>query len=374
MEDAKEEALGILNRNIEQKWRDKVHQATGAKNYTGGHWDEPNVLAHYRSNERMIDGDKSLFVEEWQSDWLQRGRKEGFVGDASEKKAIDTRIKELVKEREVLAKNRDPVTNQMVEESRWHDLAREGEELQAQWQKLDQGVPNAPYKKNWHDLAFRRSLRDAAERDMDRIAWTPGEVQADRYDLSKQISKVELSTTSGGVGKAPSGEFKAGMLEAYDIDGAKIINEYIDSPEELAEYIGKDAADKLLAAEGKHGNSAGMGRYTRSIKDQDLKVGGEGMKEFYDKMMVKTANKFGKKYGVKVEVKKIKTRPGSGERLDTLSDISGVDVVDEDTLQEVWSMKLTPEMKRDILKGGVALSGAGIMAPSLVESLTGERY
>ena len=33
---------------------------------------------------------------------------------------------------------------------------------------------------------------------------------------------------------------------------------------------------------------------------------------------------------------------------------------------EVWSLKLTPEMKKDILKGGVALSGAGVAATSLM--------
>jgi hypothetical protein len=33
-------------------------------------------------------------------------------------------------------------------------------------------------------------IREAAEKGYDKVAWTPGSVQADRYDLSKQISKV----------------------------------------------------------------------------------------------------------------------------------------------------------------------------------------
>jgi hypothetical protein len=47
--------------------------------FTRSHWDEPNVLAHVRFNERTdADGKRVLFVEEIQSDWAQKGKKEGF--------------------------------------------------------------------------------------------------------------------------------------------------------------------------------------------------------------------------------------------------------------------------------------------------------
>jgi hypothetical protein len=39
----------------------------------------------------------------------------------------------------------------------------------------------------------------------------------------------------------------------------------------------------------------------RKLAGADLKVGGEGMKGFYDKILVDFANKFGKKYGANVE-------------------------------------------------------------------------
>jgi hypothetical protein len=51
----------------------------------------------------------------------------------------------------------------------------------------EKGVPDAPFKKSWPLLAFKRILRMAAEEGYDAVAWTPGEVQADRYDLSKQV-------------------------------------------------------------------------------------------------------------------------------------------------------------------------------------------
>jgi len=48
------------------------------RNY--GHWEQSNVLAHTRLNDRVdTDGKRVLFVEEVQSDWGQKGKKEGFV-------------------------------------------------------------------------------------------------------------------------------------------------------------------------------------------------------------------------------------------------------------------------------------------------------
>lgn len=46
------------------------------------------------------------------------------------------------------------------------------------------GVPEAPFEKNWHELAFKRMLRLAAEEGFDKVAWATGEQQAQRYALS----------------------------------------------------------------------------------------------------------------------------------------------------------------------------------------------
>jgi len=44
--------------------------------YKSSHWDEPNILAHVRMNDRIIEGKKSLHLEEIQSDFLQEHRNE----------------------------------------------------------------------------------------------------------------------------------------------------------------------------------------------------------------------------------------------------------------------------------------------------------
>jgi hypothetical protein len=68
-----------------------------------------------------------------------------------------------------------------------------------------------------------------------------------------------------------------------------------DIPQEkLADYIGKEMATKV-----------DPGESVQDFTGQDLKVGGEGMKGFYDKELVNIANDLGKKYGAKVEKKKL---------------------------------------------------------------------
>ncbi|MBQ2258976.1 MAG: hypothetical protein II339_01800, partial [Spirochaetales bacterium] len=46
-------------------------------------------------------------------------------------------------------------------------------------------IPDAPFEKNWSELAMKRMLRYAAENGYDAVAWTKGEQQADRYNLGK---------------------------------------------------------------------------------------------------------------------------------------------------------------------------------------------
>lgn len=111
------------------------------------------------------------------------------------------------------------------------------------------------------------------------MAWTTGEQQAERYDLSKQISEIHYSGTN---------------LKAYGLNGETVMSQTGVQESELPDYIGKEAADKLLA-QPKEGT-------LRSLVGQDLKVGGEGMKGFYDQILVRFANKFVKKYGAKVGV------------------------------------------------------------------------
>jgi hypothetical protein len=65
------------------------------------------------------------------------------------------------------------------------------------------------------------------------------------------------------------------------------------SPEQLENFVGKDVAKKLL--ESKPDNVG-----ARKLFGEDLQVGGEGMKGFYDNILPKSLDKLGKKFGAKV--------------------------------------------------------------------------
>ena len=57
--------------------------------------------------------------------------------------------------------------------------------------------PKTPFKKTdqWVNLAVRRMMRYAAENGFARIAWTNGEQQSERYDLSNQVDRIEFTVT-----------------------------------------------------------------------------------------------------------------------------------------------------------------------------------
>jgi len=376
--------------------------------FTAGHYDEPNVLAHARHNERTLsNGDKTLFIEEIQSDWHQKGRKSGYKGDYS---VLENKIKDAarksgadmnevgwaidqLKKEPLLSKNPDA-------ERAWDVVSMAADEpismgkldLNAFHDIKDYGVPDAPFKKNWHDLTFRRMAHEAAKRDMDTISWTPGQVQADRYDLSKHLTSVEVRPLKDGSGK----------LTVYGYKGNSQVITQHTTPENLSNIIGKDLADKAL--------KDGAVNDAVNYQGVDLKVGGEGMKNFYDKMIRKSADKLGKKYGVKAEVAEIETRPkeilGYDVRRSDGSLATGYDVgvdmarLDDPTInasvfprglpgrvaaerylreelggrgsiveevanqltQKVWSLPLTPELKKALLKGGVTFGVAGVAA------------
>ena len=262
--------------------------------FRSGHFDEPNVLAHIRFNERTdADGKRVLFIEEIQSDWHQKGRDKGYAKTLTEDEK--TRRSELIGERNKLIDERRAVARQPGNEGfdTFTAFAQRIDALQAQIDELNGdtissgAVPDAPFKTTWPELAFKRALRWAVDNGFDRVAWTTGEQQAERYDLSKQISRITYNAPGSRMA-----EKYGTVLKAYDKKGDEVINKEVP-PEELADFIGKDAAKKILEGQP---NKDGK----QELSGVDLKVGGEGMKGFYDKILPNAVNKLVKKWGGKV--------------------------------------------------------------------------
>ena len=155
---------------------------------------------------------------------------------------------------------------------------------------LQDKVPDAPFKKNWHELAMKRVLDYAAENGYDSIAITPGAEQAKRYDLSKHLNEINY-------GKNPDGTFS---LTAVDKRGKPALNESSLSEEQLQDTVGKDLAQRIIAGEGNDFPVGSISEGKKSLSGLDLVVGGEGKQVLYDTMLPKYLNTLGSQYGTSV--------------------------------------------------------------------------
>lgn len=283
--------------------------------YRSSHWSEPNVLAHMRVNDRIdADGKKMLLVEEVQSDWHQAGRERGYAS-AIDKKALENELKSVAKERDDLVAelSEQEQKNGFLSpemQQRWDQFKQKEDLLRQKNKDFSSQPPDAPFKDTWYQLALKRAIKEAVDKGYDRIGLTTGKQQAERYKLSKQISEVHYSGTN---------------FKAYDHNGEAVINETGVKPEDLAGMIGKEAAKKLLD-QPKQGT-------LQSLTGQNLDVGGEGMKKYYDEIYPAFLEKQGKKYGAKMGETRIKAGRGApgGE--------------------PVRYLDITPEMRDAVKKG-----------------------
>ena len=287
--------------------------------YTSSHFNEPNILAHMRVNDRIdADGKKMLLIEEVQSDWHQAGREYGYKSKSGEygKKITD---EEYQRASSLQNRQRDGLLTPQE--------AAEFSDIMSRHQASIEGsrVPDAPFKGTWHQLALKRALKYAADNGYDRVGLTTGSQQAERYQLSKQISEVHYSGTN---------------FKAYDLDGNEVISRTGVKPEDIAGLIGKEPAKKLLE-QPKQGT-------LQSLTGQNLDVGGEGMKKYYDEIYPAFLEKQGKKYNAKTGEIKIKTG-------NAYAQTKGIPAE-----QSIRYIDISPEMRGGVKKGQPLFTAAPI--------------
>jgi tRNA G10 N-methylase Trm11 len=273
----------------EEAKKDKLFDETPSV-YNSSHFDEPNILAHIRFNERTdADGKNVLFVEEIQSDAHQEGRRKGYKGQLTSDEA-----------------NRLRLLNEQVYKIGFTEKERMEYDALNKKNNID-GVPNLPFKKSWHELGFKKALRYAVENGFDQIAWTTGTQQNERYDLSKQIDSFTYEKNADGTYNLEAKK-NGQVIQDGQMQNVKENN--------LEDIIGKDLANKIV-------NS---GKDSDTLTGEGLKIEGQGMKGFYDQILPKFANKYVKKWSSKV-----------------------ADVQIENHI--VHSVKITPEMVASVLQG-----------------------
>jgi hypothetical protein len=338
------------------------HDEQRAKEFAdpaSGHWDTPDVLAHVRAKDRTgPNGEKLLHIEEIQSDWHQKGREHGYATPETlqEFRAAELRHRLLKRQldeakaqsesAENSLKRKEPLFQQPDVRERYEaarvkanndlmDLMPQVMKAQAEMQdfghKMNSMVPNAPFKKNWHEMALKKMIHHAAENGYHGIVITPGLEQANRYDLSKHVGMVSYHPEQQ-------------RFQAFKPNRETLINETGATPERVAELIGKDAAARLMDA------PQNMGHHY--LEGENLRVGGEGMRGFYDKMVPSFLNQFGKKYGAQVSQMQVPVK----HQLQGLRTMGGYP---DEPPMNLHYFPITPEMREDVTKNGVPLYAKG---------------
>ena len=361
----------------------------GVQHHFGG---TPNILASVRAKDRIgPNGEKILHIEELQSDWHQQGREKGYTPPdvAKQINAAERAHRELKKQLDqakdsaALAERSlvDPTTKRMrdlnpeiiqrLEASKLRhnntimELMPQVMKAEAEHQDLlhqsKNTVPDAPFKKNWHEMALKKMIHHAAENGYDSIAITPGAEQADRYGLSKHIDSLELFPTLYSNNPKPL------VLRGHK-NKNQIISKEV-SEDDLPGLLGEDLAKKLLNAPANHIGTKQLGGV-----DLETDERAKGMKGFYDKIVPNFLNQFGKKYGAKVQ-------PGTVSIVSTPAQHHGLtesqfraQSPDEQqrmvrqhayvhqgakTEVPVHHFPITPEMREDVTKNGVPLYAKG---------------
>jgi hypothetical protein len=308
--------------------------------YRSSHFPDPNILAHMRVNDRVdAEGKKMLLIEEVQSDWHQAGREKGY-NNPKEQALAQEKIRALKAEHKRLGQVKElepsPLERSIISQQRF-DLMNQAQELSKVGQS---GVPDAPFKDTWYQLALKRAIKEAVDKGYDRIGLTTGAQQAQRYDLSKQVDNLLYS-------KNPDGTYR---VSAQVQGRGQMIGEAIPESK-LSDYVGKEVAEKMSKGTGKQTEVAGEydpasmtsnKKYMTELSGIDLKVGGEGMKKYYDEIYPNFLNKYGKKYGAQVGETQITT--------DYARDASGIPA-QRPSKETIRYLDITPEMRKAVQKG-----------------------
>ena len=203
-----------------ENYRELVFKMPGST-YTNqameAHWgrSEKGVLAHARMQDFEVDGKKMLFVEEIQSDWHNAGQKQGYFieGDKLTKDNTELRhengwynlyhdgkdLHQGVSEYFLKQRFTNGITDDEIHEGLVDEYNRSVEHSGNGWK-----APDAPFKSNYHEYVLKRLIRMAADEGYDSIGWTTADIQSKRW----------------------SDEYAEGYRIEYDQDIPKFLKKY----------------------------------------------------------------------------------------------------------------------------------------------------
>ena len=338
-----------------RNYEEHVITSPSAGAFQSSHWHEPGVLFHYRLGQTQdAEGKNVTHVDEIQSDLHQAGREGGYarpntgrIEDAftPEHRAEYADLRQLYM---INLLNAPPYNPDHLPWDEWaasdagkariaHDdardrLARSIQDLENRYANVrtlhgDNMPPDAPFKKNWHEVAFKHALHTAAINGSDRMTWTTGDTQNDRYSLANHVDQLYYDP-------------EIGYLYGEKGSERPFIQTDVE-PHELPSYIGHELSQKLLDSQRRDG--------FHFLKRDDMVVGGHGMRGFYDRILPQYAQKLAKVYRTGVGMTTLEPHGVEYHKLDPDER--------EKYFPGVHYINLHPEMRHKLLTEGFPLWG-----------------
>ena len=278
------------------------------------------------------DGNRVLVIDEVQSKRHDEGRSKGYY-DGYEEAEIDklTEQRKAILEKQYSLTSGYTIRVEDMSEAQRREYEDSEKELQdtersiVERRKRMNGVPDAPFDKNYHELIMKRMLRYAAENGFDKVAWTKGAQQAKRYNLGDEVGRVDVM-------RVIDSEYSNDNNQLYDV---VVLDRGGEEYVEYSKVMPKDEILKLFG-EGMGGiiidaaNRTEKGEFV-GIPMHGYKIGDDGRGALYDEMIPRFMNKYTKKWGAKV-----------GEI--TLPNVEAAG-------RTMWSVDVTPEMKESVMQG-----------------------
>lgn len=316
------------------------------------HFEQENIVVHARVKDREgPNGERVLFAEEIQSDLGSRWREE------SESPEVTARRRELIREYDGLRNKIVDLSDATAEEIKQHlpsalsignisddidsvsaspngewsggksrtleamrehkpevlaqlvEMSEKAQKAQAELLALgtersaDPRLPRTPFEnENYYALMVKRLMRMAAEEGYDRLSWTPGYMQAERWNAAAQ-SVVE-GVRWGADAEALQGEHEGGKVVSLDM-GSEMdtIGVLVDADGKITRSVhqGENLVGKSLPQlVGPSLTQDILTQPTGSVSGQKITFPDSGYAIAYDQHIRKSVEKLAKKNGARV--------------------------------------------------------------------------
>jgi len=359
-------------------------QPTGKRSFHGDHWDEEDVLSHYRTQVREdTEGKRMLYVDEVQSDWHQAGRDNGYFmkEDQAKFELASKKLKDISSKHDQIVKNlrevylslepeykkqnalpnyisvpfvdirkafRDhPEVKKLNEEL--DELENSKEEVRKGFKEWQNKVPDAPFKDTWHELTVKAVLHDAAQKGFDRVGFSSAKPHIDRYGTDvfawekvPEGWKIVSTEQRGGQAAGVNIEAEArarGILKSRDGDVVKTR----DDLKRIVELTLRDPTELKVERI--------TNKVWKSMNKNDVGIHEprkEGMLYFYDEALKKYLEKYAKKLG------------GNFYETETLTGYGASDKGPVPIKEKVYMFEFTPKAKDSAIKGQPYKKGGAV--------------